>query len=69
MRTITGILVIAQVGLLAACNAEHERNFGEQFQIPPEGYPVSVEESDSAKVDALVRNLVSKRPAPYPSGY
>ncbi len=31
--------------------------------------PVTVEDSGSKAVDALVVNLVSKRPAPYPSGY
>ena len=69
MKTITVILVIAQVGLLTACRGETNAIPDNYFKIPGEGYPVSVEESGSAKVDALVRNLVSRRPAPYRSGY
>jgi hypothetical protein len=63
------ILVIAQMGLLTACMAATNSIHDNYFQVPAEGYPVSVEESGSAKVDALVRNLVSRRPAPYRSGY
>jgi hypothetical protein len=37
--------------------------------VPAAGYPVSVEPSGSENVDALVRQLVSQRPAPYRSGY
>jgi hypothetical protein len=69
MKTLTVILVIAQVGLLTACKSGTNSIPENYFQIPAKGYPVSVEESGSAKVDALVRNLVSKRPAPYRSGY
>ena len=69
MRIITVILVIAQAGLLAACKRETNAISEKQFQIPAKGYPVSVEESGSPKVDALVHNLVSRRPAPYRSGY
>ncbi len=69
MKTFTVILVIAQLGLLSVCKAGTNSIADARFQIPAEGYPVSVEESGSAKVDALVRNLVSKRPAPYRSAY
>lgn len=69
MKKITVILFIAQAGLLANCKGETNAIAEKYFQIPAKGYPVSVEESGSAKVDALVCNLVSKRPAPYRSGY
>jgi len=69
MRIITLTMVIAQVGLLTACMGATNSIPNNYFKIPAEGYPVSVEESGSDKVDALVRNLVSRRPAPYRSGY
>jgi len=58
------------VGLLLGCR-EKTHNIPEkrQFEIPKAGYPVSVEESGNPKVDALVCQLVSQRPAPYRSGY
>ena len=47
---------------------ETNSNPDKLFEIPASGYPVSVEESGSARVDAIVCQLVSKRPAPYRSG-
>jgi len=58
------------VGLLLGCR-EKTNNIPDKqlFEIPKGGYPVSVEASGNEKVDALVCQLVSKRPAPYRSGY
>ena len=45
------------------------RTVGESSLGNATDWPVSVENSGSAKVDAVVVKLVSKRPAPYPTGY
>jgi hypothetical protein len=63
-------MVLVGVGFLLGCNHEPDDKSDKLlFEIPKAGYPVSVEASGDEKVDALVRQLVSKRPAPYPSGY
>ena len=63
-------MVLVGVGFLLGCNHEPDNKPDKLlFEIPKAGYPVSVEASGDEKVDALVRQLVSKRPAPYPSGY
>jgi hypothetical protein len=57
------------VGLLAACNRQSPREVEKRLEVPAAGYPVSVESSGLEKVDALVRQLISQRPATYRSGY
>ncbi len=69
MRTAILILAIAQKGMLIACIAATNTVSDKYFHVPAEGYPVSVEDSGSSTVDALVCNLASRRPAPYRSGY
>lgn len=43
--------------------------FGTALAAPAGELPVAVERSRSNEIDALVADLVSKRPAPYPTGY
>ena len=60
---------IIGAGLLLGCAAETKNKAGKSsYEIPKAGYPISVEDSGNEKVDALVRRLVSKRPAPFRSG-
>ena|ERR1051326_994177 len=54
--------------LLAGCDKQTPSNPGKQSDVPATRYQVFVESSGSETVDALVRQLVSNRPAPYPSG-
>jgi hypothetical protein len=69
-RFPTNFTVVAGVGLLLGCSRGANNKPDKQlFEIPKAGYPVAVEESGNEKVDALVRQLVSKRPAPFRSGY
>src|ERR1043166_5618443 len=63
------ILPLLLAGSLTACNKQKAKDIEKRFEIPAAGYPVSVEPSGSEKVDALVRQLISQRPAPYRSGY
>jgi len=69
MRLYNASLLFVGAGFLFSCGPETKNVPDKRFEIPPAGYPVSVEESGSEQVDALVRQLVSKRPAPYRSGY
>ncbi len=69
MRDLKGMIFLLGVGLLIGCGKETSNKSDKRFEIPITGYPVSVEDSGSEKVDALVRQLVSQRPAPYRSGY
>jgi hypothetical protein len=69
MKTATIIFAVVQTCLVVVCNGGTNTNSIDPFQIPTNGYPITVEESGSTNVDALVRDLVSKRPAPYRSGY
>jgi len=62
-------MVLVGIGLLLGCKKETNNKSDKRFEIPAAGYPVSVEVSGSEKVDVLVRQLVSQRPAPYRSGY
>lgn len=63
-------MVAVGVGLLLGCREKTKNKPDKQVtEIPKPGYPVSVEESGNEKVDALVCQLVSKRPSPYRSGY
>lgn len=63
-------VVAVGVGLLLGCREMTTNKPDKQlFEIPKTGYPVSVEKSGNEKVDALVCQLVSKRAAPYRSGY
>jgi hypothetical protein len=62
------ILCLLVIGSSTGCNKEQPKN-DSRFEVPAAGYPVSVEPSGSENVDALVRQLVSQRPAPYRSGY
>jgi len=63
-------MVLVGVGFLLGCNHEPDNKPDKRlFEIPKAGYPVSVEASGDDKVDAFVRQLVSKRAAPYRSGY
>ncbi len=61
------MMVLVGISLLLGCKRETNNKSDKQFEIPAGGYPVSVEVSGSEQVDALVRQLVSLRPAPYPS--
>jgi hypothetical protein len=62
--------VIAAVGLLFGCSRQTDNKTNKQLlEVPKNGFPVSVAESGDKKVDALVRQLVSERPAPFPGGY
>src|SRR5436853_1054319 len=63
------VVVLFAIGLLPGCKKDSDKKLAERFEIPAGGYPVTVEASGSGAVDALVRQLVSRRPAPYPSGY
>jgi hypothetical protein len=67
MRFYTVILV--GVTLLFGCARETKSRLDRRFEIPAAGYPVSVEDSGSEVVDTLVHQLVSRRPAPFRSGY
>lgn len=69
MKSATIMLVIVQTCLVLVCNGGTNTNSIDPFHFPADGYPITVEESGSTNVDALVRDLVSKRPAPYRSGY
>ena len=62
-------MAVIGTGFLLGCKKEVQNQSGKLFEVPPAGYPVSVETSGSEKLDALVCQLVSQRPAPYPSGY
>src|SRR2546421_46522 len=69
MRRLKQLIALLVTGSLVACNKETPRKPDTRFVVPPEGYAVSVEGSGSERVDALVRQLISQRPAPYRSGY
>jgi hypothetical protein len=63
------ILALLLIASLVGCNKGQPKKVDARFEVPAAGYPVSVEPSGSENVDALVRQLVSRRPAPYRSGY
>lgn len=63
------ITILITLCIWQGCRKEAHQDPHGQFQIPAAGYLVSVEASGSEDVDELVRQLVSQRPAPYPSGY
>jgi len=63
------ILGLVAAGICLGCSNKAKSSLNERFEIPKAGYPVTVEASGSEKVDALVCQLVSQRPAPYRSGY
>ena len=65
----SNLTVLAGVCLLIGCKTDANKTSTNRFEIPTAGYPVSVEVTGSKKVDALVRQLVSQRPAPFRSGY
>ena len=69
MRYPKTMMVLVGVAILVGCKRETINKSDKRFEIPAAGYPVSVELSGSEQVDALVRQLVSQRPAPYRSGY
>jgi len=69
MRYAKTMMVLIGVGLLLGCKTETNNKSVKLFEIPTAGYPMSAEASGSEQVDALVCQLVSRRPAPYPSGY
>jgi hypothetical protein len=68
MRDLNAAVALVGLGLILGCRRETTNNPDKRFAIPTRGYPVSVGKSGSEQVDALVRQLVSKRPAPYRSG-
>jgi hypothetical protein len=64
------VSICAFIGIcLCGCNKETKNTPDKQFEIPTAGYPVTAEASGSKKIDALVSQLISRRPAPFPSGY
>lgn len=68
MRQFT--LFPAIIGLfLLGCHRATNEQPDDQFKVPPSGYPVSVENFSSNRVAQLVCQLVSQRPAPFPTGY
>ena len=68
MTCQNAIFALVLTSLLAGCDKQTPSNLGKQSDVPATRYQVFVESSGSETVDALVRQLVSNRPAPYPSG-
>jgi hypothetical protein len=62
------LLMLLGACFLAGCQSGNKNSAYELYKVPKGGYPVTVEASGSKQVDALVRQLVSRRPAPFPSG-
>ncbi len=62
---ILGLLLASS---LAGCGRHTPSNPGKPSDVTATAYRIFVEPSGSETVDALVRQLVSNRPAPYPSG-
>jgi hypothetical protein len=62
-------MILLAIGFVLGCRRNTNKRLDQRFEIPAAGYPVSVEASGSEKVDELVRQLVSRRPPPYASGY
>lgn len=69
MKRATFILGLIGTFFWVGCDKTAKNSADKHFEIPTNGYAVKVEASGSEKVDALVRQLVSQRPAPYRSGY
>jgi hypothetical protein len=68
MRAVAFWLAVVQMGLLPACKGGTDAVPDNPFN-PAGGFAVMVADSGSADVDALVLDLVSRRPAPYPTPY
>jgi hypothetical protein len=62
------VLVLAGGGCCSGLLAQTNKNVPNSWEVPKDGYPVTVEDSGSPEVDALVAQLVSKRPAPFADG-
>src|SRR5205814_1782038 len=68
MTCQNAVFAVVLTSSLAGCDKQTPSNPGKQSDAPATRYQIFVESSGSETVDALVRQLVSNRPAPYPSG-
>src|SRR5438477_8181416 len=69
MQYLKTIVLLLGIDCFLGCKREANEQLDTRFEVPAAGYSISVAASGNEKVDALVRQLVSQRPAPYPSGY
>lgn len=67
--SIVFLLCSVSLVFLISCGKGQERNAAKALEIPTDGYPITVEDSGSPQVDSYLRQLVSNRPAPYPSSF